>query len=137
MKSKMALLTAWLSFHALACGPTVQVGLSNAPALGGPTASDARVHDAIANGPDSCGRHLDPGPLHSRIPPCPHMSRPASDPGVRAPAAAAPAHSVVRPWLEHYHSGWPCDALADGSDARGTTLAWSHSPFVTPVCDIP
>jgi hypothetical protein len=45
---------------ALACGCTVQMGLANAPRLGETTLADSRVHDAIANGPDSCGRKLDP-----------------------------------------------------------------------------
>jgi hypothetical protein len=37
------------------CSSSVRVGLANAPVLGGMTA-DARVHDVIANGPDSCER---------------------------------------------------------------------------------
>ncbi len=39
------------------CSSSVRVGLTNAPVLGGLTA-DARVHDVIANGPDSCDRAL-------------------------------------------------------------------------------
>jgi hypothetical protein len=39
------------------CSSSVRVGLTNAPVLGGMTA-DARVHDVIANGPDSCDRTL-------------------------------------------------------------------------------
>jgi hypothetical protein len=39
------------------CSSSVRVGLTNAPVLGGLTA-DARVHDVIANGPDSCDRSL-------------------------------------------------------------------------------
>jgi hypothetical protein len=72
---------------ALACGCVVQPGLANAPTLGGTTFADPRVHDAIANGPDSCGNKLDPGPLRYRIIPCPRAGARGSPATPSAPAA--------------------------------------------------
>jgi hypothetical protein len=58
----MGRILPWLAFviflSALASGCTVQPGLANAPQLGGTTLADPRVHDVIANGPDSHGRKL-------------------------------------------------------------------------------
>ncbi len=53
------------------CGSSVQVGLANAPILGGAT-PDTRVHDAIANGRDACERSALPpgGVLRGQTPPC-------------------------------------------------------------------
>ena len=53
------------------CSSSVQVGLANAPILGGAT-PDTRVHDAIANGRDSCERSAFPQGqvLRGQIPPC-------------------------------------------------------------------
>lgn len=53
------------------CGSAVQPGLANAPGLGGAT-PETRVHDAIANGRDACGRSMFPrgGVLRGQVPPC-------------------------------------------------------------------
>jgi hypothetical protein len=54
-----------------ACSSVVQPGLANAPALGGAT-PETRVHDAVANGRDSCERPMFPqgGVLRGQVPPC-------------------------------------------------------------------
>jgi hypothetical protein len=100
------------------CACTAQAGLSNAPRLGGNSDTDPRVHDAIANGPDSCGRKLDPGPLRYRVIPCSRANAPSSRP---TPAASLDDSAIMQ-WLKHYHARWPCEgdnsspvALASGA----------------------
>jgi hypothetical protein len=53
------------------CGPVVQAGLANGPALGG-VSPEMRVHDAIANGRDACERAGFPQGevLRGHLPPC-------------------------------------------------------------------
>lgn len=53
------------------CGSVVQLGLANAPSLGG-ASPETRVHDVVANGPNSCERSpFPPGEvLRGQIPPC-------------------------------------------------------------------
>ncbi len=55
----------------MGCASSLQVGLANAPGLGGATA-ETRVHDVIANGRDSCERSAFPqgDVLRGHIPPC-------------------------------------------------------------------
>jgi hypothetical protein len=53
-------------------GSRIRPGLANAPALGGATAEDIRVHDATSNGIDSCERlGVGGSPLRDRWPACP------------------------------------------------------------------
>lgn len=104
----LASLAGGLAIAAL-CACTVQPGLANAPQLGGTPVTDPRVHDAIANGPDSCGRRLDPGPLRYRVIPCPRLSAPTARP---APTASFDDTAIMQ-WLKHYHAHWPCAGDAD------------------------
>jgi hypothetical protein len=74
------------------CGSFTQLGLSNAPVLGGAT-PDHRVHDAIANGRDACERSaFPPGEvLRGHIPPCEsEESKPQSVTFSRAPSTKEP-----------------------------------------------
>jgi hypothetical protein len=98
----MARILASLAFvifpSTLGCGWAVQPGLANAPALGGSTLAAPSVHDAIANGPDSCGRKLDPGPLRYRVVPCP---RAGPSPTRLPPVASSPRPDVtMRAWAD-------------------------------------
>src|SRR5579862_6035308 len=106
MRYILAGLTLLLFPTALACGGAVQAGLANAPPLGGTSVADSRVHDVIANGRDSCGRKLDPGPLRYRIFPCPQAnpSPHRSTLAVRSTSTGA----LITPWVEHYYSHWGC-----------------------------
>jgi hypothetical protein len=113
----LAWIAGGLAIAAL-CACTVQPGLSNAPRLGTAPDADSHIHDAIANGPDSCGRKLDPGPLRNRVVPCPRVSAPNSPP---APAVSLDDTAIMQ-WLKHYHARWPCEgdtnpplALASGT----------------------
>ena len=56
---------------ALGCGAIVQPGLANAPVLDGQS-PETRVHDAVANGHDSCERAGFPQGevLRGHLPPC-------------------------------------------------------------------
>lgn len=111
--------------------PALQVGLANAPALGGSPIADARVHDVISDGKDSCGRRLDPnaGPLRYRVFPCPGESAPAT---AVAPVAwsATPDDSPSQEWMEHYHFGWPCKPSKHQALKGRMVLAWS--PVLSP-----
>ena len=123
----------WLA--ALGCAPTAQSGLANTPALGGTRIVDARVHDVIANGPDSCGRRLEPhaGPLRYRRPPCRHESVPGMAPSL-VPSVAHEDAAGLR-WMEHYYFGWPCAARHE-APAGAELLAWSQPPGAR-VCGSP
>ncbi len=119
MGRMMALVAIALSSGAC----SVQPGLANAPRLGGTTVADPRIHDAIANGPDSCGRTTDPGILPNRILPCPASSQPRSLP---PPAHSPGSEPNFTPWLEHFYSNctWPAQASrANRSAASPTALA--------------
>ncbi len=69
-RSLSGLLLAALALIA-ACGSSFEAGLSNAPSIN--RASRPKdLHDAISNGPESCGRDGLRGsdPLRHRAPPC-------------------------------------------------------------------
>jgi hypothetical protein len=120
----------------LGCGSSVQPGLANAPALGGTRVVDPRVHDAIANGPDSCGRRLDraPGPLRNRLSPCAPLSSPAKSAAFVSKAPGNDAFAL--PWMEHYYVGWPC-LRADKKSAGAALVAWSPTDLSAAQCALP
>ena len=120
---------------ALGCGATSVVpGLANAPALGGAQIADPRGHDVIANGLDSCGTHLDPGPLRYRVPPCPSVV-PVTP---KISLAPAPEHDVELElqWVRHYYEGWPCPHPKSLSDGERLT-AWGPTDLRASHCDLP
>jgi hypothetical protein len=129
-------MTAFALWFALGCAPTVHPGLANAPGLGGTRIVDARVHDVIANGQDSCGRRLDPdpGPLRYRLPPCRHESVPGPSPAL-APAST-PGGAGGQQWMEHYHVAWPCKSRQEAL-ASGEVVAWSPAFSGAGVCGLP
>lgn len=108
----------------LGCAPTVQGGLANAPSLGGSPIAAPRVHDAIANGEDSCerGPERSPGPLRHPLLPCRRESAPAS--AFVLPPATPENDGAIR-WLEHYYVGWPCRGSRDAITSL-PLVAWSH-----------
>jgi hypothetical protein len=122
--------------------PAVQVGLANAPALGGTRIADTRVHDVISNGPDSCGRRLDPnaGPLRYRLPPCQgesvsttvssSASTSVSTTATAPVAWVGPDDATSQEWMEHYHFGWPCKPSKPQALKGRMVLAWS--PVLSP-----
>jgi hypothetical protein len=132
----MAMLAVTLS-AVLGC-VRVQPGLANAPALGSTPGVDGRSHDrghdAIANGEDSCGRTLDPGPLRNKIPPCAAAPEPASSDLLLGPTTVERA-AVLR-WLEHYHSKWPCPH-AGPSSAGMMLVAWPPTDMRAASCALP
>jgi len=124
-----------VAVFALGCGTTsVVAGLANAPALGGPQSADPRVHDAIANGLDSCGSHVDPGPLRYRVPPCPSVVPRAP----RVSLAPAPDYDIQLElqWVRHYYEGWPCPHPRSVSDGERLT-AWGSTDLRASHCDLP
>jgi hypothetical protein len=126
MPRPLAVVGMLLTLAPLACTTVVRPGLANAPALSG-TPVDARVHDAIANGGDSCERRLGSGPLRNEIPPCASEGRPAGDP----PIAIQPpsTRGIVVPWVQHYYINWPCSSW-DNQVTRMTLARGLASPTV-------
>jgi hypothetical protein len=117
----------WLA--AMGCGTTFQPGLANAPALGGTPVADTRVHDVIANGPDSCGRLLepDPGPLRHRLLPC--RREPVQTAGTAFVPLGAHDDEAGLHWLERHYSRWTCDA----EGARSPGVLVPRSPLLSAV----
>jgi hypothetical protein len=114
------------------CGGVVQVGLANAPALGG--SSETRVHHVVANGHDACERTMFPQGevLRGQLPSC--------APPVRAirPIAAAVASNAsdpVAPALVWFDA---CEAdLSPPTPAReeGFTALYLSAPAPWTACD--
>jgi hypothetical protein len=73
-----ALIGVFMSLVPLGCGTAFRPGLANAPQLNGSPIVDVRVHDAIANGRDSCERRLGSGPLRNEVPACAVATPPAN-----------------------------------------------------------
>jgi hypothetical protein len=138
-----------VAFSAIGCGSSlkdaasVQVGLSNAPNLGGSPQAEGRasgvvangVTDVVANGSESCGRYAESGVLWNQWPACPkptpyHGNQTAT----AAPTANDPTHGLVQPWLNHFYTGWPC-AEASGSGRK--TRAWSAMDTSNVACAVP
>jgi hypothetical protein len=130
-------MTAYaVCFASLGCAPTGQLGLANAPGLGGTRIGDTRVHDVISNGPDSCGRRLEPnqGPLRYRLPPCQSEAVPGTTANGIPPVARDDAGA--QRWMKHYYFGWPCKAR-HGALAQGEVLAWSPELSAAWICGVP
>ena len=85
----MALVGVLMSLVPLGCGTAFQPGLANAPQLNGSPLVDVRVHDAIANGRDSCERRLGSGPLRNEVPACAVATPPLSGASVAVGAVGA------------------------------------------------
>jgi hypothetical protein len=104
MPRTVALIGVVISLVPLGCATAFRPGLANAPQLNGSPIVDVRVHDAIANGPDSYERKLGPGPLRNEVPPCTVAL------SVPNPAAldGAPTSTVLVPWVKPYFDRGTC-----------------------------
>jgi hypothetical protein len=106
MPRTAALIGVFMSLVPLGCGTAFRPGLANAPQLSGSPIVDVRVHDAIANGRDSCERRLGPGPLRNEVPACAVATPPVSNPSVglgalnESPAEAAAPIWRVKPYSD-------------------------------------
>jgi hypothetical protein len=124
-----------IAFASFGCSASVEPGLANAPRLGGTGLADESVHDVIANGADSCGRHAERGPLRYRVPPCPTVtSGSASTSPIAAPGVAS--ENVAVPWLQHFYVGWPCahPAPVSVSASEAKAVAWASMPASAKAC---
>jgi hypothetical protein len=99
-----------MSLVPLGCATAFQPGLANAPQLSGSPIVDVRVHDAIANGRDSCEqRRPGAGPLRNEVPACAVATPIVSNPSGAAGAAnESPANMAPIPWVAPYSDRGSC-----------------------------
>jgi hypothetical protein len=124
----MALVSVlWLA--SLGCA-RAQVGLANAPALGGTPIADTRVHDVVADGCDACG----PDPRH-RTMAC-QATEPPSGPALAVSRSLrSPPHrgtTAALRWVEHYYARWPCNLQDENEEAP--LVATRLSPYTVLAC---
>ncbi len=112
----IAVSTSWL-------GCAVQAGLANAPTLGTTPGDDRRVHDAIANGRDSCERQESTSPLRGHTPPCAGESVSAAVTHLRLP----PAQGESAPNPEYVP--WPACAMVVRPELSFTTRGSSYDDW--------
>lgn len=129
--SRWLLLAAWSLVPCVAgCGASVRAGLANAPKLG--STGDESVHDAVANGQDSCAVGGGQGALRNRVPPCPGAARASSPTWTPSASEGLPEGALVVPWLKHFYVGWPC---ARSTESRSTArIAWDFTPVSATAC---
>lgn len=119
------LVLAGASLLGVGCAPSfqkgladspLQLGLANAPWLGG-TTPETRVHDVIANGRDSCERSAFPEGevLRGEIPSCV-----TNEPAPRVPQRIAPPVTITGN-LPGYSLG-PCPSAWLGSTPSGSGI---------------
>jgi hypothetical protein len=91
------------------CGAGVQGGLANAPTLADAT-PETRVHDAIANGRDSCERSaFPPGEvLRGHVPPCVKNERTTAAPTL------LPSASHYSSWISAFYPASVCQTAGPG-----------------------
>jgi hypothetical protein len=107
MPRTVALIGFLMSLVPLACATAFRPGLANAPQLNGSQTLDTRVHDAIANGGDSCERRLGAGPLRNEVPACVVSVPSVSNANPVAPSVT-PAAPVPVPWVKPYSDRGSC-----------------------------
>ena len=115
------------------CVASVQGGLANAPTLADAT-PETRVHDAIANGRDSCERAaFPPGEvLRGHTPPCVEKERRAMAP------ALPPSVSQDKTWVSPFYPPSICQAAGPGLvEAKGGLAAASLAPAGEIACGHP
>jgi hypothetical protein len=115
------------------CVASVQGGLANAPTLADAT-PETRVHDAIANGRDSCERSaFPPGEvLRGHTPPC------IKKEGSAAAPALLPSSSQDKAWISPFYPPSVCQAAGPGLvGAQGDLAAAFLSPAEEISCGHP
>ena len=122
-------------FASAGCGPSVQGGLANAPAMSRFARADAQSsHDPIANGAESCSRGAPSAtPLRGRLPPCPRVEA----------SAAQAAAQLALDWsgvTQIAHTPWIPAAAPMGACFGMTAEPWqlpSTSDEVRSMCAQP
>jgi hypothetical protein len=111
-------------------------GLANAPQLNGSQMVDPRVHDAIANGRDSCERRLGAGPLRNEEPACvvPTGSISKSPP---VGLSEAPAAAVPVPWVKPYSDRGICPSWDNRMGRITIDEGFAFVPTVAETCTTP
>jgi hypothetical protein len=111
-------ISVFLSMLLVGCTSTIQVGLANAPVLGGAT-PDSHVSDVIANGRDSCERSMfsQGAVLRGQIPAC----------GAKSVVAPEPNDLLwterVSSWGPPQYSLGPCPSVRREGTRTPTGLA--------------
>lgn len=126
-----------MSFVPLGCGAGFQLGLANAPQLSGSPIVDVRVHDAIANGRDSCERRLGAGPLRNEVPACAVGTPTVSSPSAEAVVNGSPANVVPVPWVEPYSDRGSCPSWDNRMGRLTLTEGFAFSSTTAKTCATP
>src|ERR1700689_1392586 len=109
MPRMVALIGVLMSLAPLGCATVFRPGLANAPQLSGSPIVDVRVHDAVANGRDSCERRPGAGPLRNEVPACAVATPPGLHPSVVTGAGSeSPAKGDPMPWVKPYSDRGSC-----------------------------
>ncbi len=120
----------------LGCGTAFRPGLANAPQLSGSPIVDVRVHDAVANGRDSCERRLGAGPLRNEIPACAVATPIVSNSSIAVDSS--PPNVARVPWVQPYSDRGSCPSwdnrmgrltLAEGFAFSSTTAKTCTTPL--------
>jgi hypothetical protein len=130
MPRTVALIGFLMSLVPLGCATVFRPGLANAPQLNGSQMVDPRVHDAIANGRDSCERRLGAGPLRNEQPAC-IVAAPSVYPPV------APAEAVPVPWVKPYSDRGSCPSWDNRMGRITIEEGFAFAPTVAGTCTTP
>jgi len=134
MLRTVALIGFLVSLVPLGCATVFRPGLANAPQLNGSQMVDPRVHDAIANGRDSCERRLGAGPLRNEQPACIAAAPPVSTPAARG---EAPAEALPVPWVKPYSDRGSCPSWDNRMGRITIDEGFAFAPTVAKTCTTP
>jgi hypothetical protein len=125
-----------MSLVPLGCGTAFRPGLANAPQLSGSPIVDVRVHDAVANGRDSCERRLGAGPLRNEIPAC-TVTTPTANPSVTVAADGSPTHVTEVPWVQPYSDRGSCPSWDNRMGRLTLTEGFAFASTMAKTCTTP
>ncbi len=135
MPRTVALIGVLMSLVPLGCATAFRPGLANAPQLNGSPIVDVRVHDAVANGRDSCERRVGAGPLRNEIPACAVATPTVSKPSVAVDGS--PATVVPAPWVKPYSDRGSCPSWDNRMGRLTLTEGFAFASTTAKTCTTP
>jgi hypothetical protein len=138
MPRNVALIGVLMLLAPLGCATAFRPGLANAPQLNGSPIVDVRVHDAIANGRDSCERRLGAGPLRNEVPACAVATPTVSNSSVPAvPVYGLPANVAPVPWVQPYSDRGSCPSWDNRMGRLTLTEGFAFASTTAKTCTTP